>query len=211
MAVIKSSDSTDELVIDPVSKAARCTLYHPDGSLQHPTTRPSYMAYSGSLTPAATPTDIFSISGSTTALIKVFRVHLVTVQSAAGINSWQLVKRATANTGGTSAVIAAVRSDTNDPPETAVVRSYSVNPTTLGALIGNAWAGFIGAPANPPPPPAPQGLAGLIGITIDFTELFGKPIFLRSPSDVLAWNFGGAAAPAGLSIRAGFNWTEESI
>lgn len=210
MAVIKSSDSTDELIIDPISKALRCTAYNPDGSVQYPAIRASYLAYSGSFTPAATPTDIFSISGSTTKLIKVFRAHLVSTQTAAGINSWALVKRTTANTGGTASVVSVVRSDGNDPPETAAVRVYSANPT-LGALIGNAWAGFIGSPANPIPPGVQPGLAGLIGITIDFTEFFGKPIFLRSPSDVLAWNFGGAALPAGLSIRAGFNWTEENI
>lgn len=210
MAVIKSSDSTDELIVDPISKALRCTAYNPDGTVQYPAIRASYLAYSGSFTPAATPTDIFSISGSTTKLIKVFRVSLVSTQTAAGINSWALVKRATANTGGTSASISVVRSDGNDPPETAIVRTYSANPT-LGALIGNAWSGFIGAPANPSPPPAPPGLAGLVGITIDFVESFGKPIFLRSPSDILAWNFGGALLPAGLSIRAGVVWTEESI
>lgn len=210
MAVIKSSASTDELIVDPISKALRCTAYNPDGTVQYPAIRASYLAYSGAFTPAATPTDIFSISGSATKLIKVFRVHLVSIQATAGINSWALVKRATANTGGASTVVAAVRSDSNDPAETAEVRTYSTNPT-LGALIGNAWAGFIGAPANPPPPGNPPGLAGLVGITIDFTEFFGKPIFLRSPSDVLAWNFAGAALPTGLSIRAGFNWTEENI
>lgn len=210
MAVIKSYDSTDEAIVDPISKAIRITAYNPDGTVQYPAIRASYLAYSGSFTPAATPTDIFSISGSTTKLIKIFRVSLVSTQTIAGINSWSLVKRATANTGGTATVVAAVRSDSNDPAETAVVRTYSANPA-LGALIGNAWSGFIGAPAQPPPPPTQPGLAGLVGITIDFTEFFGKPIFLRSPSDVLAWNFGGAALPAGLSIRAGFNWTEENV
>lgn len=210
MSVIKSGVSTDELIVDPISKALRCTAYNPDGTVQYPAIRASYLAYSGTFTPAATPTDIFSISGSTTKLIKIFRAHLVSTQTAAGINSWSLIKRATANTGGTSAVVNVVRSDSNDPAETALVRTYSANPT-LGALIGNAWAGFIGAPSNPPPPGLLPGLAGLIGITIDFVEFFGKPIFLRSPSDVLAWNFGGAILPAGLSIRTGFNWTEENI
>lgn len=33
MAVIKSGQSSDQLTIEPISKAARVTLYNPDGSI----------------------------------------------------------------------------------------------------------------------------------------------------------------------------------
>lgn len=203
MAVIKSGDSSDQLKIDSTSKAARVTLYNPDGSLQIPGVKASYLAYSAAFTPGATPQDIFTITGSATKLVKVLRMFIATTQTTAGINGWAIVKRSTANTGGTSAAVTAIRSDQNDPAATATVLQYTANPTA-GALVGGAWSGFINSPA-----PATVGIGGLMGAFVDFPDSLGKPITLRSISDVLTWNFGAVALPAGLSVRAGVIWTEE--
>lgn len=202
MSVIKSGDSTDQLKIDSTSKAARVTLYNPDGSLQIPGVKASYLAYSAAFTPGATPQDVFTITGSAK-LVKVLRMFISTVQTTSGVNAWAIVKRSTANSGGTSASVTSIRSDQNDPAATATVLQYTANPTA-GALIGGAWSGFVNSPA-----PATAGVGGLIGSFVDFPDSLGKPITLRSTSDVLTWNFGAAALPAGLSVRAGVIWTEE--
>lgn len=202
MAIIKSGSSVNQLDIDAVSNAARVTLYNPDGSLQLPAVKASYLAFSPAFTPGATPQDVFTITGSATKLVRVLSVYLCSAQTSAGINNWQLVRRSTANTGGTSASVASIRSDLNDPVATATVLQYTANPTA-GTLVGNAWGGFVGSPA------AASVIAGNVGFFIDFVEDLGKPIILRSTSDVLAWNFNGAALPAGLSIRAGVRFTEE--
>lgn len=203
MAVIKSGDSTDQLSVDGTSKAARVTLYNPDGSLQIPGVKASYLAYSGAFTPGSTPQDIFTITGSNTKLVKILRMFLSTTQTTAGVNGWTILKRSTANSGGTSAAVASIRSDQNDPAATATVLQYTANPT-LGALVGGAWSGFINSPA-----PATAGIGGVLGAFVDFTDSLGKPITLRSTSDVLSWSLGGQTLPAGLSVRAGVIWTEE--
>lgn len=203
MSVIKSGASTDQLTVDGMSKAARVTLYNPDGSLQIPGVKASYLAYSAAFTPGATPQDIFTITGSATKLVKILRVFLSTLQTTAGVNGWIVLKRSTANSGGTSAAVVRVGSDQNDSAATATVLQYTANPTA-GNLIGNAWSGFISSPA-----PATAGIGGIMGAFVDFPDSLGKPITLRSTSDVLAWNFNGAALPAGLSVRAGVIWTEE--
>lgn len=202
MAVIKSGASTDQLSIDPTSKAARVTLYNPDGSLQVPAVKSSYVAFSAPFTPGATPQDVFSITGDASKVVRVLCMFISSTQTTGGVNGWQVVKRSTANSGGTSALVTIVRSDPADNAAAAIVRQYTTNPTA-GALVGNSWSGFIGSPAPAAVMPAH------IGAFVNFTEELGKPMILRSTSDVLSWNFGGVALPAGLSVRAGVFWTEE--
>lgn len=128
--------------IDAVSKAARVTLYNFDGTLQVPANKATYKAYSAGFTPGATPQDVFSITGSATKIVKITRMFLSSVQTTAGINGWQIVKRSTANTGGTSAAVTALRADANDAAQTATVLQYTANPTA-GTLIGNVWSSLI--------------------------------------------------------------------
>lgn len=203
MAIIKSSISTDELVIDPSSKALRATLYNPDGSLQVPAQKASYLAYSTAFTPGATPADVFTLTGSATKIVRVLRMFLATIQTTAGVNGWNIVKRSTANTGGTSAVVASIRSDQNDPAATATALQYTANPTA-GSVVGGAWSGYVNSPAV-----TTAGIGGTLGVFVDFPDSLGKAITLRATSDVLSWNFAGVALPAGLIVRAGVLWTEE--
>lgn len=203
MAIIKSGNSTDQLTVDATSKAARVTLYNPDGSLQIPGVKASYLAYSTPFTPGATPQDIFTLTGSATKIVRVLRMFLATLQTNAGVSGWSILKRSTANAGGTSAAVVSIRSDQNDSAATATALQYTANPTA-GNLIGKAWSGFINAPKD-----NTAGIGGNIGVFVDFPDSLGKPITLRSISDVLAWNFEGATLPAGLIVRAGVLWTEE--
>lgn len=200
MAVIRSGSSVNQLDIDAVSNAARVTLYNPDGSLQLPAVKASYLAFSPAFTPGATPQDVFSITGSATKLVRVLSMSLHSVQGSSGINGWQLVRRSTANTGGTSASVTPIRSDLNDPAVTATVLQYTAN-STAGTLVGTAWSGFIGASAI--------GSAAAQYLDVLFVETLGKSVILRSVNDVLAWSFGGLALPSGLSIRCGVRFTEE--
>lgn len=203
MAIIKSGSSVNQLDIDAVSNAARVTLYAPDGTLQVPGVKASYLAYSAAFTPGATPQDVFTIIGSATKIVKVLRMWLSSTQTTAGVIGWGIVRRSTVNSGGTSAAVTAIRSDLNDPAPTATVLQYTANPT-LGTLVGGAFSGFVNSPA-----PGTAG-SGTVGIFVDFPDSLGKPIVLRSAQDVLGWTFGGVALPAGLSLRVGVVWTEES-
>lgn len=159
-----------------------------------------FMAASAPYTPGATPQDVFSITGSATRVVQVQRMSITTVQTTAGLNAWQLVKRSTANTGGTSTAVARVPTDDSYPAATATVLQYTGNPT-LGTLIGAIWSGRVAAPV---PASAPSG---------DFEvkvpdTLNGRFVTLTGITDVLAWNLGGIVLPAGLSVQACVWWTE---
>jgi hypothetical protein len=125
------------------------------------------------------------------------------VQSTSGINAWSVIKRSTANTGGTPTTITPVALDSTNSAATASVKNYTANPTA-GTLVGAIWSGQINSPAI-----ATSGI-GEIGRLLDFGDLFRQPIILRGVADVAAWNFGGAALPTGLSIICFAEWTEES-
>ena len=78
-------------------------------------------AASGTFTPAATPTDMVTIIGSATTLVRVISVHLATTNTAAGSQQYLLVKRSAANTTGTFVAATNVPLDSGIVAATAVV------------------------------------------------------------------------------------------
>ena len=165
---------------------------------------PTYRAVSSAFTPGATPQDVFTITGNATTNVYVTKMGLSSLQTTAGLNAWFLAKRSTANAAGTSASVAAVPKQTGIPAAAATVLQYTANPTTAGTLIGNVWGGFVSSAA-----PATAGV-GSVGLELDFESMYGQPIALFSASEVLAFNFNGAALPTGLSVLAWIEWFEMS-
>ena len=106
-----------------------------------------YMAASAPFVIGTAPTDIFTITGSATKLATLMRMSISTVQTSAGMNAFSLLKRSTANTGGTADLIAAVPTEKSYPAATAVVRQYRANPATLGTNVGALWSGRVPSPA----------------------------------------------------------------
>lgn len=159
----------------------------------------AFMAATAPFTPGATPQDVFTITGSATRLVTVTRFAMVTVQTTAGQNAWAIVKRSTANTGGTSAAVTRVPTDDSYPAATATVLQYTANPTP-GTLIGNLWAGRV-------PSPAPASALSDAEVC-PIGNGKGGSVTLSGTTDVLAWNFGGAALPTGLSVQCVVWWNE---
>lgn len=160
----------------------------------------SYQATVNALTPPATPTDMVTITGSATRTVRIISWEISTIQNTAGINTYFLVKRSSANTGGTSAAVTAIPLDANDAAATATVRSYTANPT-LGGTVGSIRATRLLSPA--------AATAQFGAWVWSFDTLNSKPVVLRGTAQVLALNFNGAALPAGLSVSCSINWTEE--
>lgn len=159
----------------------------------------AFIAASAPFTPGATPQDVFTITGSATRTVRVIRMGLSSLQATAGMNAWQVVKRSTANSVGTSAPVAKVPLDKAYPAATATVLQYTANPTA-GTLIGAVWSGSVAAPAT----------ATAVGNTEKIIELsMGTFATLSGTTDVLAWNFNGVALPSGLSIAPWVMWTEQ--
>lgn len=162
----------------------------------------SFCAASAAFSPPATPTDVWTITGSASRIVQINRIIVNTVQTTAGLNGWFLIKRSTANTNGTSALVTAVPTDKAFPAATGTVRQYTANPSALGTTIGNIWTGRI---MSPQPTAA---FTGDLERVIYGDGLKQAPIVLSGINDVLALNFGGAALPPGLSVQVTVNFTE---
>jgi len=197
---IKINDATTNVdaEVDSVSRALRVTIYDVNGVAFGP--RYTYDAATAAFTPGATPQDVFTIQGSNTKLIRVTRIRLTSVQNTAGINSWFLVRRSSANTGGTSTVITVVPRDSTQTAGTATARSYTANPTA-GTLVGSIRSTKLLSPA-----PASVANDSLIW---DFDDIQTNPVVLVNANETIAINFNGAALPAGLSLHCSVTWTEE--
>lgn len=163
----------------------------------------TYSATIADLSPAASPTDVFTLTGSAS---KVVRLTKLIVQGS-GTNSlaydFILLKRSTANTGGTSTTRTAVPHDSSDAAATATARAYTANPT-LGTLIGQIRAYKVVIPQSSPL----GGASGLSITEVTFGDISKAPT-LRSTSEVLALNLGAVTLTGG-SISISFEWTESA-
>ena len=150
-------------------------------------------------TPVATPTDFFEIKGSTSRTLRILRLSISGIATAAASIAIQAIKRSTANSGGTPAAQTIAPHDSNDAAATAVVNTYSANPT-LGTSVGAPRAQTLNLGA--------AGAAGVIAW--DFTTRNGKGIVLRGVAQSLNLNWNGAAVPAGTVLSMDVEFTEET-
>lgn len=150
------------------------------------------------VTPVATPTDFIQIVGSATKTIRIKKIKLSGVATAAGNMQAQLIRRSTAfTTQGTAALtaITAGQHDGNDAGATAVVSTVgTANPTTVGAAVG----GPLGADRIQFSAVG-SGL-GFTPLVWDFCKNQDKALILRGTSDFLYVNLNGSAVPTGAVI-----------
>jgi hypothetical protein len=166
--------------------------------------RPTYCATASAWAIPATPTDMFTITGSASKTIRVLSLWMSPTQTTAAIGVFQVVKRSTADTSGASVASTIVPLDSTFAAATAVSKHWTANPT-LGTGVGNVV--IIRAPI-----PAPATFATSPGwpLFIDFTQGGLLPgVVLRGAAQELSLNFNGVALPAGLSITATWCWIEE--
>jgi len=162
--------------------------------------RGCYRASFSDLVPVNSATDVITISGSATKTIRPRRIELSGVATAAALVDAQLLLRSAADSGGTSSTPTVVALDSNDPAGTAVVTTYTANPTTLGTLVGQIGSiklPFAASPGNPPL------------VTVDFGTRNCRPVTLRGATQYLCVNFNGQTVGAGGSMDGMIEWTEE--
>lgn len=150
-----------------------------------------------SITLAATATDVAILPGSATTTVFVTKVILSGTQTTGGQVGFSIVKRSTANAGGTSAAMTAIPHDSADAAATAAPLSYTANPTP-GTAIGSVRQSYIpfGAANN-----AQVGV-----VTLEFGDK-GKPITLNGVAQGLAVNLNGVTVTGGV-IDVTFEWFE---
>ena len=144
--------------------------------------------------PVAAATDIIEIKGSATKTVRIRRIKVAGVATAAGNHPVQLVRRSAADSGGGMALtgITAFKPDTNYAAATAVVSSIgTANPGALGAQVGGiAGAGRVQLPA------VTTGVAAN-----DLVWNFDRnACVLRGISEFLYLNLNGVALPAGMVL-----------
>ena len=162
-----------------------------------------YVTASGTISPGATPTDIYTITGNDNVIVYVTAMGFSTVQTTEGINGWSVLKRSTANTGGTSEVNAEVSFSSNYPSPEATTRTYTANPT-LGVAVGNIWTGYVDSPEVVPTETGDS----FAGVKLNFLQTYGAPLALLNSNELIALNFGGGALPAGMAVLAWVSWYE---
>ena len=158
-------------------------------------------AYCGStpaFTTAASATDIFNFKGSGTKTIYIRKIvwQQATVSSTGTIQVY-LLKRSTANSGGTSSAITAIPLDSNFSSATASGVYYTANPTTGTSLGTISHCTLISGGVIWP---------GTIHILFDSTK-GGSPIVLRGTSESVSVNFNGVTNGIGDSV-VDIEWSE---
>lgn len=205
-AIIQSGASANLMSVGATSKAAYVELKDSAGRDLSFGSKATYAASTnGTIVSPATPSDMAIINGSGTKLIKIIAVQFSAIQTTLGTNIYYLVKRSTANSGGTSTTLTSVPFDSTNASATAVVQAYTANPTT-GSAVGTITAMQVKSPA----------LTSAISLhNIDLANFgmrsfeLAQPITLRGTAEGLAINFAGAAFPTGMLWVANFVWTEE--
>lgn len=165
----------------------------------------TYSASINGLALAASATDYFTISGSATKVVKVNKIVVSMTQTATAINEAILLKRSTANTGGSSSTLTSVPHDSANSSATATVLAYTANPT-VGTLVGQIRAKKF---YSSEPVSANNNRYGNGNyVEFDFGNRPGQAITLRGAAQSLCLNFNGASA-AGSSVDVFIEWTEE--
>ena len=158
--------------------------------------RVTYRASSGSFTPAASATDIFTIVGVASKTIMITKIIFSATQTAGSTFNVALIKRSTANTSGTATAMTAVPLDASDAAAGSTVQYYTANPT-LGTTIGSVETEPIFCSTTATQPEKYE---------FDF-GLKSKPIILNSASQALSLNFGGVTMTGGACFVT-IEWTE---
>lgn len=162
-------------------------------------TKASYSAAKLGLTPQGS--DIFTITGSATKTIRVTRIEVSFTQSIYNENEVVLIKRSTANTGGSSTAVPAVPHDSNNSAATATVLSYTSNPT-VGTAVGTVRVAKVFGQATSEP------YAGSMIVVWDFGNRPSQAVVLRGITQVLAINLNSVTI-SGASFDISIEWTEE--
>ena len=203
LPIVSDNAGTPVIINDPITTANVANVTS-DGGLQievKDTLIQTYKACILGLASAVTATDIFTISGSSTKIIKLRDIQVTGLQSLASTIDMVVIKRSTPDSGGTSTTITAVPVNSNNAAATAVIKAYTANPT-LGTLIGNMIATKIFVSDNSKSFTAPSDK------TLLNVNPLWQPITLNNANETIAINLNGVTV-TGSSFDISIIWTEQ--
>jgi hypothetical protein len=160
----------------------------------------TYRAVITNLSVASSPTDIFNLSGSATKTIYVKRIAMTGTKTTSGSLRVDLVKRSTANSGGTSVGLTEHPLDSSSPTATGVAVAYTANTTVgTGVIIGTKRTAWLSDTAA----------IDLTPLEWNFGE-WGPSSFaiLRGTAQSLSLNLGGITQTGGVAAIE-VEWMEQ--
>jgi hypothetical protein len=149
---------------------------------------------------AAGPTDWIVLTGAPSP--KVVKLTNITCSGTANSSASLdliLVKRSSADTGGTSATVTPVNLGATTFTAASSLAVYTVNPT-LGTTVANIDAQKLNV--------GPPGSAGFMSLDFGTRPQAVAPV-LRGTSQQLALNLNGGTVPVGLSLDCRLEITEQ--
>lgn len=158
----------------------------------------TYGAAALAVTPAASATDVLAITGAANKQVRVRKIHCDGTSTANGTTIVQVVKRSTADSGGTSTAPAKVPYNSSTVAAVATIKVYTANPT-LGTAIGTVAEAPLTTDA------ATSGVTNNTGVTFDFSN---QNVILNSATDALALNANATSFPSGAALDCTVEWSE---
>ena len=167
--------------------------------------RKTYRWRGNVITPAATCTDLLTLTGAVGITTRLTEVQIQCTSTAAAIVQALLLRRTTLNTGGT---ITALNSSVDiamngDAAPASTLSLYTANPTGLGTSNSSIHGGGLYSPATA----APVFNESRIW---DFSPIASAPpAIINNANMSFAINLGGVTLPAGLTLGIFLEWTED--
>lgn len=169
-----------------------------------PSYKTTYIASSSFFAPAATATDVFELYGSGTKTIRVLKIMAASHASGSSTPSkYYVIKRSTANSGGTATTLTNVPVDSASAAATAVCKNYTANPTP-GSTVGQVSSFVLSQPDN-----AAASNTTYSPVPAFDADKYGQAIVLRGTSEGIVINMNGVSIGAGGTISFTVVWTEE--
>lgn len=158
----------------------------------------TYSAVATGLAVASSATDIFELVGSASKTVRVLRIT-VSGTGNPGQYNFAVVKRSSADSGGSSVNTTIVPHDSVNAVATAVAKVYTANPT-LGTMVGEVedTVYFITSGV----------VTSLPALVFEFGKAQGQEIVLRGVAQTAALNLRGQSI-VGSQLRIKFEFTEE--
>jgi hypothetical protein len=163
------------------------------------TEMPTYRYRAADFTPVATATDALVLTGIAGKTITISQMTISGVATAASFYDVYILKRTTANTGGTATNPTGTPSSSGNEAALGTISLYSANPTLgTGANIDGdrVFLPATGTPLYAPPLIFEYGTRG-----------DEKPT-LKGSGDSFCVNFNGQAVPTGTSLYISIEWQE---
>ena len=163
--------------------------------------RPSYRLSILNFSPTASPTDFLVLQGAVGVVTRIREIIISGVATSAANVLLSLIRRSTADTGGTSTGQTMAKRDTSDAAAGTTAQLYTANPASTGTAIATVESARINL--------APAASASIDRVIWQYSWMNEKGLTLRGAADFIAFNLAGVSLPAGGALDISISFTEE--